>query len=107
MAEFSDAMAESGLVTVCIYDSSCSRSILEWTIVNVEDERTSVDGFLHNMALPLCEPGVQQHLAERNHCLQEAKVGKSSVSLIRIGNTGWSRSVNGKILLSLATCASI
>ena len=47
-----------------------------------------MDGFLYNVALPLCEPGVQQHLAERKHRIEEAKVGKTSASLMRIGNTG-------------------
>ena len=33
-------------------------------MVSLDDERTSVDDFLYNMALPLREPGVQQDLAE-------------------------------------------
>ena len=102
---FSDAMSQSSL-TVCVYDSSCLRSVLDWTIVSLDDERTSVDGFLYNVALPLCEPGVQQHLAERKHCIEEAKVGKSSASLMRIGNTGWSTLMNAVAVTCYCTCAS-
>ena len=74
----------SAFIMVCIYDSSCLRSVQDWTILSLDDERTSVDGFY---TIWLCEPGVQQHLAVQKHCLEEAKVGKKSASMIRIGNT--------------------
>ena len=84
----------------------CLQSVLDWTIVSLDDERTSVDGFLYNVALPLCEPGVQQHLAERKHCIEEAKVGKTSASLIRIGHTCWSTLMNSAAVTCYCTCAS-
>ena len=84
--------AQSSLVTVSVHDASCSWSLLHWTILSLDDERTSVEAFLFDMALPLCDQGVQ-HLAKRKHCLQEAKVEDTTASLIRIGNTGWSRSM--------------
>ena len=65
-----------------------------------------MDGFLYNVALPLCEPGVQQHLAERKHCIEEAKVGQTSASLMRIGNTGWSTLINAAAVTCYCTCAS-
>ena len=64
-------------MTVSIYDSSCSRSLLEWTICDVNDERTTVEAF-YQIALSTCDPGV---LAEVKHCLEEAKIGKTIESL--------------------------
>ena len=67
-------------MTVSIYDSSCSRSLLEWTICDVNDERTTVEAF-YQIALSTCDPGVLEHLAEVKHCLEEAKIGKTIESL--------------------------
>ena len=39
------ASAMPTFVTVSIYDSSCSRTLLEWTISDVDDERTNVESF--------------------------------------------------------------
>ena len=66
--------SQSSLVTICVYDLSCLQSVLDWSLVSLGDERTSVDGFLYNVAFPLCEPGVEQHLAEWKHCIEEEKV---------------------------------
>ena len=46
-------------VTVSIYDSSCSRTLLQWTISDVDDERTNVESF-YKVALSLCSEGAQQ-----------------------------------------------
>ena len=70
-------MDQSQFVTVSIYDSSCLRSLLEWTICDVNDERMTVEAF-YQIALSTCtcDPGV---LAEVKHCLEEAKIGKTIV----------------------------
>ena len=95
-------MALPLLVTVLNYDASCSRTLLNWTIADIDDERIQVDAF-YKMALFICDSGSQQHLAELKHCLEEAKVGKTYESLIRIGNTGWSRSIYLIYIVSVAT----
>ena len=85
-------MAGIELVTASVYDVSCSRTILDRTIFNVDDERVSVDAF-YGTALSMCEPGTRQHLAEYKHCVEEAKVREKMECLIRIGNTGSSMSL--------------
>ena len=45
-------MMAAALVNVAIHDSSCSRTLLSWTITYVEDERVSVDAF-YKMALSM------------------------------------------------------
>ena len=74
-------------VTVFIYDSSCSRTLLEWTILDVGDERMNVESF-YKVALSLCSESSQQHLTELKHCIEEAKIGKTRESMMRIGNRG-------------------
>ena len=74
-------------VTVSIYDSSCTRTLLDWTISDVPDERVTVAAF-YKMALVMCGPTAIQHLQEVKHCIEEAKVGKTRDTLTHIGNTG-------------------
>ena len=50
------ASAMPTFVAVSIYDSSCSRTLLEWTISDVHDERTNVESF-YKVALSLCSEG--------------------------------------------------
>ena len=38
-------MATAILVTVSVYDASCSRTLLDWTTADVDDDRISVDAF--------------------------------------------------------------
>ena len=45
-------------VSVSIYDSTCQRTLLDWTIADVVDERVTVDAF-YKMALALCDPTVR------------------------------------------------
>ena len=66
-----------------------------------------MEGFLYNVALPLCEPGGQEHFAERKHCIEEAKVGKTSASQMRIGNTVWATLMNAATVTFCYTCASV
>ena len=54
-------MATAILVTVSVYDVSCSRTLLDWTTADVDDDRISVDAF-YKMALSMCGSGLQQHL---------------------------------------------
>ena len=65
------AAAHPLFMTVSIYNSPCSRTLLDWTIADVFDERTTVDAF-YKMALAICNPGVLQHIAEVKHCVEEA-----------------------------------
>ena len=44
-------MARATLVTVSAYDASCSRTLLDWTILSVDDERVSVDDFTGQFCL--------------------------------------------------------
>ena len=43
-------------VTVSNYDSSCSKTLLEWTISDVDDERRNVES-LYKVAMSLCSEG--------------------------------------------------
>ena len=81
-------------VYVSIYDSSCSRTLLQWTISDVDGERTNVESF-YKVALSLCSEGAQQHFAELKHCIEEAKIGKSRESMMRIGNRGRHKNIAG------------
>ena len=81
------AAAYSLFMTISIYDSSCSRTLLDWTIADALDERTTVDAF-YKMALAMCDPHVLQHIANVRHCVEEAKIGKDKNTLMRIDNTG-------------------
>ena len=81
------AAAHPLIMTVSVYDSSCSRTLFDWTIADVLDERTTVDAF-YKMALAMCDPGVLQHIVEMKHCVEEAKIGKDKNTLMCIGNTG-------------------
>ena len=67
-----------------------------------------MDGFLYNMAFPLCEPGVQQHLTERKRCtMKRQKLEKpQQPCMIHIGNTGWSTLMNVAAVTCYCTCAS-
>ena len=64
-----------------------------------------MDGLLYNVALPLCEPGVQQHLAEQKHCIEKEKVGQNLASLMWIRNTGWATLMNAAAVTCYCTCA--
>ena len=94
-------------VTVSIYDTSCTRTLLDWTIADVLDERVSVDAF-YKMALAMCGSTTLQHLQEVKHCIEEAKVGKTKDSLTHIGNTGTYKRVfeNANDIYCLCRCAS-
>ena len=91
-------MAGTVLVTTSVYDASCSRSLLDWTIFSVDDERVSVDAF-YETALSTCGPGTRQHLTQYKHCVEEVKVGEKMDCLIRIGNTGSSMSISSCIYI--------
>ena len=74
-------------ISASIYDSSCTTTILDWTIADVDDDRVTVDAF-YRKALSLCAPVGRQHVAEREHYVEEAKIGRNKEALIRIGNRG-------------------
>ena len=87
-------MAQSaGLVTAFVFDSSCSKTILDWTRLGVDDNRMSVNGFLYNTVLPLIEPGEQHHLAERSTVLKRQKLENPHYSWFALG-TQVLRSIN-------------
>ena len=81
------AAAHPLFMMVSIYNLSCSRTLLDWTIADVLDERTTVDAF-YKMALAMCDPSVLQRIAKVKHCVEEAKIGKDKNTLMRISNTG-------------------
>ena len=98
-------MASRVFVTVSIYDSSCTRTLLDWTISDVPDERVTVAAF-YKMAM--CGRTAIQHV---KHCIEEAKVGKTRDTLTRIGNTGTymecfgdATALAGMNLMALVSC---
>ena len=74
-------------ISLYIYDSSCTTTILDWTIADVDDDRVTVDAF-YRKALSLCGLVGRQHVAETEHYVEEAKIGINKEALIRIGNRG-------------------
>ena len=56
-------------VTVLIYDSSCSRTLLEWTISDVDDERTNIESF-YKVAL------TQEYYPQCEDCQDKQKILK-------------------------------
>ena len=54
------ATAVSMFLTVSIYDSSCTTTLLDWTIADIADEWTTVDAFYETALSTMCDPGVVQ-----------------------------------------------
>ena len=50
-------------VSASIFDSSCTRTLLDWTIADVNDDTITVDSF-YSVVLSLCAPEARQHVAE-------------------------------------------
>ena len=59
-------------VTVSIYDSTCQRTLLDWTSTDLVDKRATVDA-LYKMALALCDPTIVQHINEVSNALTKPK----------------------------------
>lgn len=78
------------LVNVSIFDSSCSITLLGWTIEVVEDERESVATF-YDKCLSLCTAEGKDHLKRDEHVLEDVRIGKSKDDLDRVGNTSKSK----------------
>ena len=63
------------LVNVSVFDSSCLRTLLSWTVFSLEDDRMTLGG-LFDMVVARCETAVQDHL-QRDHELDESRVGQT------------------------------
>ena len=72
------------LVNVCVYDSSCSRQLVQWTVFSIDDERMTL-GSLFDMVTSRSEPSIRDHLD--NHHLEESRVGSTKDVLDRVGDT--------------------
>ena len=68
------------LVNVAIYDKCCKKTVLSWTILNI-DEEDSVEDFFSRVLN-------ETHVELDGHNLTEVHIGRDKNSLDRIGNLG-------------------
>ena len=72
------------LVNVSVYDASCSRLLIPWTVFCIEDERMTLEG-LFETVVARSEASVQEHLED--HHLDESRAGDTKDVLDRVGDT--------------------
>ena len=58
---------------------------MSWTVFSLEDDRMTLGG-LFDMVVARCETAVQDHL-QRDHELDESRVGQTRDLLDRVGDT--------------------
>ena len=72
------------LVNASVFDASCSRLLISWTVFCIEDERMTLES-LFEMVVARSEASVQEHL--KDHHLDESRVGDTKDVLDRVGDT--------------------
>lgn len=76
----------AALVSSFIFDSSCSKTLLPWTIYTPgDDDRMTVQTF-YGMVVSKQSTEVQEHL--KDHILEEVRVGHTKNELDIVGNSG-------------------
>ena len=75
----------AALVSLSIFDSSCSKTLLPWTIDIPEDDRMTIQRY-YEMMVSKQPANVQEHL--NDHSLEEVRVGNTKNELDKVGNTG-------------------
>ena len=73
------------LVNSFIFDISCFKTLLPWTIYMPKDDRITVQGY-YKMVVSKQPADVQDHLS--NHISDEVRVGNTKNELDKVGNTG-------------------
>ena len=73
------------IYTMYMYDSTCSKTLVPWTVHCMEDERQMLNGYFE-MAMARSDETTQAHL--NNHKLEEARIGKSKDALDAVSDTG-------------------
>ena len=74
------------LVNASIFDSSCSKQLLPWTVFSIEDERLTLDGCFE-VVVSKSAANVQEHIASDGHKLAEVRVGQTMDVLDHVGDT--------------------
>ena len=77
----------AALVSSFIFDVSCSKTLLPWTIYTYtpDDDMMTVQRFFEKVVSK--QPaGIQEHLSD--HALDEVRVGRTKNDLDKVGNTG-------------------
>ena len=74
------------LVNMSIYDSTCSKTLVPWTVHCVEDEIRQTLNDYFKMVVASSDETTQAHL--NYHKLEEARIGKSKDALDALSNTG-------------------
>ena len=91
------------LFCVCVIDSTCSKTLVSWTVHCVEDKRLTLSGCFE-MVVARSDETTQAHLS--NHKLEEACVGKSKDALDTVSDTGMLRESrkNAMCMVFLMSC---
>ena len=64
------------LVNVSVFDASCSRLLISWTVFCIQDERMTLES-LFEMVVARSEASVQEHLNDHH---DESRVGDTMVT---------------------------
>ena len=73
------------LVNASIFDSSCSKQLLPWTVFSIEDERMTLDNCFE-VVVSKSATNIQEHIASGGHKLEEVRVGQTRDVLDRVGD---------------------
>ena len=74
------------LVNASIFDSSCSKLLLPWTVFSIEDERMTLDRCFE-VVVNKSATNIQEHIASGGHKLEEVRIGQTRDVLDRVGDT--------------------
>ena len=91
------------LVNASIFDSSCSKQLLPWTVFSIEDERMTLDRCFE-VVVNKSATNIQEHIASGGHKLEEVRIGQTRDVLDRVGDTS---KYKQKVLYECIICCTI